>query len=1009
MELRHALQSIGSIADLPGLITALGHSAKWEPVPRFAWNKPGSRTFDLTLVGQTAGLPWFGIHSSQAQRDAVLLARRIASRGKLAVVLALDSQTRQLGVSVAFGRAPGLQVNLNSPDAESVASLARLAGTAEGGTLAFAARAADALSTEPVGRRFFREFKGTLDRMTAALPEPMPRADRHGIVLLQLTRVLFLYFIQSKGWLGQRDRFLAEEVDRCLSGGHRVHRDFLRPLFFGTLNQPRSERGRTARQFGTIPFLNGGLFEPHALERRYRADIPNPLWCDAFDRLFERFHFTISEGDKPGSVAPDMLGRVFEGVMDPEDRRASGTFYTPAALVQRLVDAALTVVLAIRMRCTEQEAERRLIEQDPVAAGVLDGITVLDPAVGSGAFLLGTLHRLAATAEPSRHAERKRRVLQQSLFGVDRNAAAVRLAELRLWLSVIADDPTGSAHAVHPLPNLDCLIRQGDSLFDPGGLDLLSAASHQDRGLVAEMSQVRKQVISATGSRKRSWVRRLRRLEAQALGNSLSYAEEQRRGVIAGYLQLARAPDLFGGQRGLDRELRAGLNQERTALRRLRQARRQLSRHDEIPWFHYRSAFADVFAQGGFDLVIGNPPWLRSEAIPPDTRRQIAARYRWWRSRGGCYGNSPDLAIAFLERAFELARPQGVVAMLVPAKIATAGYGAGARHALASSTTLHLLANVTGAREATFDAMVYPLALVAGNSPPPSNQLTRTDLCYDTADCVIQRELRGGTPWILKHAGIHAVLGELEQQHPRLAENLTCHLGVKTGLNQVFLEPSGDIEPELLRWALRGRDVGPFRCRPKLRLLWTHDIRGNPLSRLPPRALAFLGPYADALRRRRDFRQGPFWTLFRTVPAVARHRVVWPDLSRQLKAAALTSRAETEWIPLNTCYVAPVATVLQARALAGWLNSTWIRAVAMLGAVPAANGFFRFNSGVVKALPLPPAALRDQDLAQLALDGQAGKLVAGELDALVAGHLALSERAQKALRGALDSCSIDHR
>jgi len=347
--------------------------------------------------------------------------------------------------------------------------------------------------------------------------------------------------------------------------------------------------------------------------------------------------------------------------------------------------------------------------------------------------------------------------------------------------------------------------------------------------------------------------------------------------------------------------------------------------------------------------------------------------------------------------------------MLVPAKIATAGYGAGARHALASSTTLHLLADVTGGREAAFDATVYPLALVAGNSPPPSNQLIRTNLSYDGGSCVEQRALRGGAPWILKHAGIRAVLAELEQQHPHLAENLTCHLGVKTGLNQVFLDPSGDIEPELIRWALRGRDVRPFRCRPKLRLLWTHDIRGNPLSRLPPRALAFLAPYADALRRRRDFRQGPFWTVFRTVPAVARHRVVWPDLSRQLKAAALTSRADTECIPLNTCYVASVATVLQARALAAWLNSTWVRAVAMLGAVPAANGFFRFNAGVVKALPLPPAALRDRDLAQLALDGQAGKLVAGELDAAVARHLTLSERAQKALRGALDSCSIDHR
>ena len=388
-----------------------------------------------------------------------------------------------------------------------------------------------------------------------------------------------------------------------------------------------------ARQFGAIPFLNGGLFEPHLLERRYRADIPNPLWCDAFDRLFERFHFTVSEGTKPGSVAPDMLGHVFEGVMDPEDRQASGTFYTPASMVERLVDAALAVVLAIRMRCSEQEAERRLIEQDPAAARMLDGITVLDPAVGSGAFLLGTLHRLSVTGKPSGHAERKRRVLQQSLFGVDRNAAAVRLAELRLWLSVIADDPSDSAHAVQPLPNLDCLIRQGDSLFDPGGLDLLSAASRQDPTLVIEISQVRKQVIGATGSQKRRWVRQLRQLEAQALGNSLRQAEEQRSGVIAGYLQLARAPDLFGRQRGLDRELRAGLSQERAALRWLRQARRQLSRHDEMPWFHYHSAFADVFAQGGFDLVIGNPPWLRSEAIPPNTRRQIAARYRWWRSR----------------------------------------------------------------------------------------------------------------------------------------------------------------------------------------------------------------------------------------------------------------------------------------------------------------------------------------------------------------------------------------
>ena len=274
-----------------------------EPVPRSAWNKPGSRTFDLTLVGQTAGLPWFAIPSSRAERDAILLARRIARRGKAAMVLALDSQTHQLGVSVAFGSAPGLQVNLGTPDAESVASLARLAGTLEGGTLAFAARAAEALSTEPVGRRFFREFKGTLDRMAPPCPSLCQEQTGTGCPA-PTTRVLFLYFIQSKGWLGQRNRFLAEEVDRCLSRGRRIHRDFLRPLFFGTLNQPGLNEAVDGSAIWRHTLSQWRPLRASLLERRYRADIPNPLWCDAFDRLFERFHFTVSEGDQTWQRRP---------------------------------------------------------------------------------------------------------------------------------------------------------------------------------------------------------------------------------------------------------------------------------------------------------------------------------------------------------------------------------------------------------------------------------------------------------------------------------------------------------------------------------------------------------------------------------------------------------------------------------------------------------------------------------------------------------------------------------
>src|SRR6185295_10180739 len=156
------------------------------------------------------------------------------------------------------------------------------------------------------------------------------------------------------------------------------------------------ERTRHTLSLGRIPFLNGGLFEPHPLERRWRIDLPNAVWQEAFDSLFERFDFTADEAGRPGLVAPDMLGRVFEGVMEPELRRQSGTFYTPATLVHRLVKAALIALLAERLGCSEGRAERHLADRSAPARRALRTVTVLDPAVGSGAFLLGALEILTA-------------------------------------------------------------------------------------------------------------------------------------------------------------------------------------------------------------------------------------------------------------------------------------------------------------------------------------------------------------------------------------------------------------------------------------------------------------------------------------------------------------------------------------------------------------------------------------------------------------------------------------
>ena len=982
--LRHALEKVHTLRDLPALVRALGHEPLWEPLAELP-----SRS---ATVGRTGRFTWLAVESSTPALTARRLARRHAAEGRLVGLLAFYPEARELAIGVAFGRTPVLRLDLVEPDRVAVACLERIRG-GDGGGLAIAARLAEVLSGEGVGHAFFRSFQLALERMATALPPRIPAADRHALALVQLTRVLFLYFVQSKGWLDGRSDYLARAVDRTLARGRRVQRDFLDPLFFGTLNRPPAERSRSARLLGRIPFLNGGLFEPHQLERRRRPTFPNPVWRDAFDGLFERFHFTVSERGDGAAVAPDMLGRVFEGVMDPVERQETGTFYTPAALVRRLFESGLVAVVASRLGRSDAEAQRLLAVRDAAALRLVSRMTILDPAVGSGAFLLGALERLAELRDPARPARVKRSILRGNLFGVDRNAMAVRLTELRLWLAVVADEST-DAQQVAPLPNLDCLIRQGDSLADP--VETLGVALPN----ALRIGELRRLAIGAAGTEKQRLRRELRRAESEAADAALERLEARAAHALRELLAAARAPSLFSERRRITADERHRLGELRAAARRLRQARRRLATEGELPWFHYQSQFADVFAGGGFDLVMGNPPWVRAEALPGAVRERLTARYRWWRGAGGGgFSHQPDLAVAFAERAHELAAAGGAVALLLPAKIASAGYGTRARAALASGTTLHAIADLTHDDDADFDATIYPLALVTTKRAPGPGHRVRLTLEPSDGDGPSQAEL-ASAPWILRGDRAASVARALAERHPRVGEHHRCRLGVKTGADSVFLDPPAPMEPEVLRWALRGRDIAPFRATPRRRILLAYDRAGRPLERLPPHAAAHLAPHGAALRARADYAGGPPWTLFRVHAALAAHRVVWSDLARQLSAVALVGREAADLVPLNTCYVIATPGGPDALTLAAWLNSTWLRAIAALVAQPAAGNYHRFSAATIGSLPLPATVARDERLPGIAVRMATGTPLQAELDAIAADHLGLDDADRQALAAA---------
>jgi hypothetical protein len=984
----HAVRAIMALHDLPHLVAALGHEPLWEPFdPRSLGLARGCDLFsEAAIVGRLGGFTWYAVTSSDPARDAPRLARRLTERGRVCGVLGLDPTARQLAVSVAFGGAPVLEVDLARPSQLATSCLARIGSAEHGGPLAFAARTAEALSGEGLGRQFFAAFRATRDRFTSAMASTIPERERHELALLHLTRVLFLYFVQAKGWLDGSDHFLRTHVDDCLFRRGHLHRDLLLPLFFGTLNTPMAGRGRRALGFGRVPFLNGGLFEPHPLEHRHRATIHDAAWRDAFDTLFERYHFTAAS-DAAGAIAPEMLGRVFEGVMEPGVRKSSGTYYTPPALVRSLVDAALAGYVGGRLGVTDAEAAARLEAGEGIAVCHLEDITILDPAVGSGAFLLGALDRLAALGGAPLDATVRRRILSRNLYGVDLNPTAVRLAELRLWLAVIGTEPDGSPERVDPLPNLDAFVRQGDSLEDP----LRFMLSHPVRApkLGSALAAARRAAAVSTGAAKRDAIRLLRRLEVEAATERFGAAIEEAERLIRGMIAAGREPSLFGERGELCGGARKALYKARAELRALRSARRQLARDRAVPTFDFDTHFGDVMSRGGFGLVVGNPPWVRAEAIPAGRREWLRQRFRWWRSGSGRgYRHQPDLSVAFLERGWELTAPDGVLAMLVPSKVATAAYGATARAAFAELGTVLAVEDLSERREARFDATTYPLAVVVRKRPCPSTHQPRLGLQVLDQATTGPPELPGA-PWVLARGGLHRTLSAL-RGFPPLLNILRVQLGVKTGANHLFLSPPDEIEPELLRPAVRGRDVRPFVATPIGRIIWTHDPAGRVLAALPAAATRHFSRHFDALRRRADDAADAPWALFRASAGRELPRVVWPDMAPRLEAAGLVGPAERRFVPLNTCYVVICREPQAALALTAWLNSTWIRATARVTADQASGGYARFNARAVGAVPLPAGVLDDPRLATLATRGVAGEDVQEELDAVAADWLALS-------------------
>jgi len=885
-----------------------------------------------------------------------------------------------------------------------------------------------AFDVEEVTRQFYRDYVGVFDALCRDIARRNPHCQAEIEAQQLLDRLLFLYFIQKKGWLDGQLDYLHQHFQahyRDDPDDTSFYDDFLFPLFVALSNEDAA-----FPSLGDVPFLNGGLFEvPADVPLADQLVVSNDAFRHAFDDLLECYNFTVREDtplDVEVAIDPEMLGQIFEnlvlGLERGEDRRkATGSYYTPRVIVHFMCRQALKEYLAAESGLDPARLEALLdvgpaeqLTPEEVAAlsemitepqarllqGLVEGARVLDPAVGSGAFLVGMLYQMVALTRlldvrlygQARVQRRnydydlKRGFIERNLYGVDIQPEAVRICELRLWLSLMVDYERRPGEAVPTLPNLSYRVRVGDSLIErlfgePVQLDQLAddAVARQliDRiqtekqayfkepdlwekqrrelrilGLLCELAA---KLVGA----KRGAV--LTQMSAQVPPMGDEYLSREHRKLKEAFeAELARYDGLMEQVKGVYEQVRAMQTGEvPTEARDVDALRTQLGLS-----FLWRLDFAEVFAdQGGFDVVIANPPYVRMEEI-----KEFKAYFK--QTYLQVYEGRADLFVYFYHVGLDMLRPNGVLTFISSNKFMRARYGEGLRQLLANATTLVTVIDFGDLP--IFEATTYPSVLVMRKQGPAYGHtvlaLTVDDMqVISQLPSIVRKEgwqqpqkslRRDG--WTLMRPEMMALVRKLRETGTPLGKYVNGQLyrGVVTGYNKAFvidqstrdrLVAEDPHSAEIIKPWLRGRDVKRWRVDlAGLHVIFTYH--GIDIDRFPV-IRAHLEPFRGRLEQRATSAHHAWYELQQPqmgiYPEFDKPKIVWPNLCIEPRFA----------LDLDRCYVSAPANILPIAPddlfLVGILNSSVVSWFMKRIAAERAGGFIEYKPIYVTQIPIP--------------------------------------------------------
>ena len=808
------------------------------------------------------------------------------------------------------------------------------------------------------------------------------------------------------------------EERRFTKGGNTGHRNFSLYRYEDQITAPDT----LLTLFEKTPFINGGLFdcldsEEATRDGGYRIDcfsdehykklsVPNRLFFDevrGLIPLLKGYKFTVEENtpiEQEVALDPELLGKVFENLLaayNPETgataRKQTGSYYTPRPIVDYMVEEALVAALAAQVSPTDGDAKfwderlRYLFdyakvfddasewfdsrEADEVVRAISE-LKILDPAVGSGAFPMGTLHKLtlalrrldpdntrweqlqkeraiqrAAEAfdtkdrqtrdeeltEISRIFEnysgdfgRKLYLIQNSIFGLDIQSIACQIAKLRFFISLaIEQEPDSDADnfGIKPLPNLETRFIAANTLI--GLKEERILISPKAKALEVELSDNRERHFHATTRPQKLACKRADRKLRRALATELKHI-----GMPADDANKVAAWDPYDQNASAD-------------------------------WFDPEWMFGIV---DGFDVVIGNPPYVRQEKI-----RHLKPALK---NQYDCYTGTADLYVYFYERGFQMLRGDGVLAYISSNKYFRSAYGKKLRDFLARQATLSQLIDFGDAP--VFTSIAYPSIITASKAHAQGNHLRALNwepgpsidefgTVFRTKGFTMPQDALTVDGWRLTSPAILNLLEKLYTVGKPLKEyvNGRIYRGIVTGLNEAFivdrdtrdrLIAEHSASSEILKPFLRGRDVNRWQVE-NSDLYLCYIGWELPIEKYPA-IYAHLKKFEGRLKSRPEVKQGrmPWYALSRYASDYWQEfeqiQIVWGNLAQYPKFAFADAGF----------YLSAPATMMVAdsKYLLGIMNSRITQYLVSQSAAERQGGFLEFKPMYISpiAIPDPP-------------------------------------------------------